>query len=148
MTKLMAGATPMSLEINPFCRTQPAFDPKMEDELIRRVVMNWHRKKSGHTRGSFLVPIEPDGFRITIVTPNDGDEFRGVFGPRPGAQGDTAVKHCSAPSSMFQPAKFVTVVVYSRESLEEDDSAVSSGADFEIVSILTSPQLRKMKIHI
>ena len=116
-------------------RSSHSYTTLSDRRVISLVESNFHRARPGYRRGVVLVPVPCEGFFTATVQLQEGDLLEGGFFPR--VSGEMPRKGLRACKGGKSPAKYVEIVLYSRETLEEDGD-VSSGADWEIVSINAS----------
>jgi len=111
------------------------------DALTRAVECNWEKRKPGYRDGVVTVPIRGDGFFTcpTILLCED-DIFEGAYVAR--HPGETPrktffVSRTNKKCVVRKPslASHVDVVLYSRETLAENDEE-RTGADWDIITIL------------
>lgn len=111
--------------------------------LIKRVLDAWDKRTPGYTDGVILVAVDPYDdrdyplFTDPVTTLQDGDTFTGVYTSR--YKGETPRKKLTIDSQGrdLTYAKFVRVVLYSREKLAEKDED-RTGCDWDIITILGS----------
>lgn len=110
--------------------------------LVELVRANFERRRPGYRPGVFLVPV-PAGegiFTTPVVDITPDDLFVTVYRPR--REGETPRKaskvarvNALGEERTPSPAKYVDVVLYSREVLEENDED-RTGCDWDIITIL------------
>ncbi len=117
-----------------------------DEEVLKRVFDNWHKRKPGYRDGVILIPIEPDGFFSSVIQLKEGDNLVGQFKAR--REGEKPRKSTFyAGSASKMPAKSVDIVLYRADVLAEDkDNGRSADSDWEIVSINASPTEEEMPI--
>lgn len=97
--------------------------------LIALVEENFSRAKQGYKEGVLLVPVPPEDFLSSTIPVTSETELRAVFQ----ARRDTEAKYLSVRAKGAKaPAKFVFIILYSKEVLGAD---ATTGADWEIISI-------------
>lgn len=106
-----------------------------DEELIKRISKNLDVARTGYREGVLLVPIEPEGFFSAVATLQTNDKLVGSFECR--RAGEEPRKSIFVQGNKA-PAKTVWVVLYAHHVLAEKAEA-ESDADYEIVSINTSP---------
>lgn len=107
-----------------------------EAELLDLVFTNFHRSTEGYRPGVRLVNVPPDRFMSGVMQLNEGDTLEGTFEAR--REGEAPRKVVTTPGREKLPARFVEVVLYHKDVLEEDPEYKAS-ADWEVISINASP---------
>jgi hypothetical protein len=125
----------LSVGINSFARRQTKDSPYSywtgsDEELLKRVrSAKASDIKPGYKDGVIIVPVDPDGFYSGVVELTGDSVITGHFGAR--RENEEPVLEVRATGHKV-PAKFVEVILYSKEAL---DGEVGSGADWDIISI-------------
>ena len=112
------------------------------DNLMSLVKENWDKKTPGFTDGCFEVPLPPAGFfagvvDLRTVSPDslNMSELHASFEARTGMEEEPMISvRCDAKHKA--PALKVRVICYSHELLGKE---ATTGADFELVTILAEP---------
>jgi hypothetical protein len=105
-----------------------------EAEIIRRTLesLGTDKDKQGYKPGVREVSVLPAGFFSGTVLLKGGEKLVGAYKPR--REGEAPRKQVGVVGGEKAPAKAVTIILYSHETLAENDEH-SCDADFEIVSI-------------
>ena len=104
--------------------------------LLQLIMENFEFHKKGYRDGVILVPLPCENFFSGVVQLQKGDLLSGVFDSR--REGEEPRKTVTAVGRRKLPAKYVEVVLYRRDVLEEDPSYRAS-AEWEVISINASP---------
>lgn len=105
------------------------------ETLVSEVKRNIQNYSAGYRVGVIIVPIDTKEIRTSIVELTEQTELRVSFESR--VPGESPRKHVRALVDQLPPAGGVGVVLYSHETLAEDNDC-SSDADWEIVTVLAS----------
>lgn len=111
-----------------------------ERHLVELVEANWERRIPGTRDGVVLVPVCPDNFLAGVRILVEGDSFECKFEARDPKEEPRKSTYGTFPKN---PAKSVSVVCYSWETLAEDDEELKAGEktfDYEIVTLLGSEE--------
>jgi hypothetical protein len=108
-----------------------------DNELIQRVKNNLDKAHPGYRDGVILVPVEPEGFFSAVTNLKASDSFSGSFSCR--REGEEPRKSIWMVGEKT-PAKTVWIVLYAHSVLSEKNEN-ESDADYEIVSVNTSPSV-------
>jgi len=103
------------------------------EEVVSRVLVSWYRLQQGYRPGVILVPVPPGGFYSTLVELKEGDKLEGEYVAR--VPGETPRKQIRVVGRGAASAKYVDIVLYQRDVLEEEGEP-TTGADWDIVTIL------------
>ena len=108
------------------------------EQLVTIVKECFDNATPGYKEGILCVPVPVDNFFSAVVQLKSGDRLEGEFVPR--VPTEDPRKHINAVEARRGklPAKYVEIILYSREALMEDPSHVSL-AEWEVVSINASP---------
>ena len=129
---------------NSFFRVAPFAVPG-EDEVIERVHSNWDLRKPGTGETGLdrkiLVPVSPDGFYVSMTPLRDDLPLKAEVVRRqphedPYVEIYLDVKDAERLGLDYIPAKFCDIVLYSKDTLLENNGERSSDADWEIVAVL------------
>ena len=107
-----------------------------ENELLDLLKKNHYSVKPGYRDGVLLVQVPAENFMSGVMQLSEGDALQGSFEAR--RKGETPRKVVTTPGREKLPARFVEVVLYHRNVLEEDPEYTAS-ADWEVISINASP---------
>ena len=112
-----------------------------EEELLCRVLDNWHHRHPGAGRLDcqkvVVVPVDPAGFVSSTVLVDEQTKLRAVFDRRqPHEDGFIRV---TAEGSR-EEAEFASVVLYSADTLLENEGTRSGDFDWEIVCLIAGPE--------
>lgn len=107
-----------------------------ESQLLSLIKENYIAIKPGYREGVVLVQVPCDNFMSGVMQLNRGDTLQGSFEAR--REGEVPRKVVTTPGREKLPARFVEVVLYHRDVLEEDPKYKAS-ADWEVISINASP---------
>ena len=107
-----------------------------ENELLDLLKKNHYSVKPGYRDGVLLVQVPAENFMSGVMQLNEGDALQGSFEAR--REGETPRKVVTTPGRKKLPARFVEVVLYHRNVLEEDPE-YTAAADWEVISINASP---------
>ena len=91
--------------------------------------------KPGYREGVLCIPVPHSMFRTGIIQLEPGMELAGGYEAR--REGEDPRKFVVAKGTKM-PAKYVEIILYNREVLEEDPE-YQAIADWEIISINASP---------
>lgn len=112
-----------------------------EDELLCRVLDNWQHRKPGAGRLDcekvVVVPVEPGGFVSSSVKVDEQSKLHAVFDRRQ-VQEDGFFRVTA--EGLREKAEFASVVLYSAETLEENDGKRSGDYDWEVVCLIAGPE--------
>lgn len=119
-------------------------------KVVEIVLENWHKAKPGKGEDSLdrkvLVPVPVDGFfcplrsKIVMGLPVQAEVSRRQEHEDPFVAKYVLHEDAVAHDSLVeQPAKLVEIVCFSREALSENDEKPSTDCDWEIVTILATP---------
>jgi len=114
-----------------------------EYELLALVYGGFNHATPGYRDGVILVPVAPDGFYSSTIQLKEGDKLAGEFSAR--REGEDPRKHVWVVDGEKIPAKRVEIVLYSHETLAEDNDN-EADADWEIVSINACPTTEEQPI--
>ena len=114
-----------------------------EQELLELVFENFHQSKEGYRDGVRLVTVSPDCFKSGVVQLNKGDVLQGTFEAR--KEGEVPRKVVTTTGRQKLPARYVEIILYRRDVLEEDPN-YTAAADWEIISINASPTNKAVPI--
>lgn len=104
--------------------------------LLNLVNDNLHTKKSKYRPDVLGITVPPEGFYSGIVVMKNGDRLTGIYAPR--KEGEEPRTQIGVVGGQKMPAKFVEIILYSREALAEGNEN-SLDVDWEIISINASP---------
>lgn len=102
--------------------------------LVKECRMN---AKQGYRNGVLEVQVDPENFYTSVVKLKSGDMFVGVYEPR--QNGEEPRKRIGVIGAVPMPAKAVTIILYHRDVLSENNER-STGADWEVISINANPE--------
>ena len=148
----MTHSTP-TIGINNFVRRQTAdsefthFEGSWE-RLAELVVENFDKAKPGYRDGVCLVPVPAEGFYCGVVELKEGDRLEGEYkARRPGEEPRKTIR-VSRPGdrSGKSACTHVDIVLYSRETLEENDEDCT-GKDWDIIALNGRTTEAEMPIH-
>jgi hypothetical protein len=125
------------IAINPFVLRQTPGSPYTHfdggwEKLVILVHENLDRSTQGYKKGVSLVPVPAEGFWSSTIAVTSETKLRALFSAR--REGENKFVSVRATGKK-EPAKYVFVVLYSREVLDENDEGSDSTAAWEIVSI-------------
>lgn len=127
----------MNIGISKFCEEN--FFKNLENRnslkmrILNDVELNWDKQKKGYRDGVVLVPANPEGFFCPLVRLVDGMFLNGKFSPR--IDGEEPRKKISVPNVPKTPAKFVDLVLYRKDVLEETHENTGD-FEWEIITVL------------
>jgi hypothetical protein len=107
-----------------------------EQELLTLVFDNFFSGRQGAREGILSIAVPPARFKSGVASLTTGDILQGTFEAR--REGETPRKVITTIGRKKLPARYVEVILYRRDVLEEDPSYTAS-ADWEIISINASP---------
>ncbi|MEL6761981.1 MAG: hypothetical protein AAFP04_16500, partial [Myxococcota bacterium] len=114
-----------------------------QEDLLALVQDHWHDREPGANRSSLdavvVVPVPVENFVCDSVLLSEATPLYATYSRR--ADGEDGYARVSAQGEP-EAAAFAGVVLYSKSALCENDGKRSSGADWEVVSIVTSPEPR------
>jgi hypothetical protein len=124
------------IKCNEFVKRQVAHSPFSYfqgtwEELEDLATQNFALCREGMSKGSRLVPVPEKGFFSSLVELTPETELIAKFAPRREGEASVLTVYARGPKV---PAKFVDIVLYSKEKLAENHEN-STDADWEIVSI-------------
>jgi hypothetical protein len=130
-----------TIGVNVFVLRQTAesrFSHYAGSSLVPLVEENFSQAKSGYRDGVLLVSVPPMDFYCGVVEVTPETTLQATFKAR--KEGEQPYIVVEAVDAKKLPAKVVEVVIYRRDTLlEEGPDAVSTEADWEIVSINARP---------
>jgi len=110
------------------------------EELLDRVRAGWPRRSPGQGREDLsqvvLVPVDPAGFVSSTVQVDESTTLHAVFDRR--QEGEDGFVRVTAEGDR-EPVGFASVVMYSASTLEENDGARTTDADWEVVCLVAGP---------
>jgi hypothetical protein len=112
-----------------------------EDELLDLVRAAWPERRPGAGRDDLtqvvVVPVPAQGFHATTVTVDEHTPLRAILDRRrPHEEPFIRVTADAEPA----PPRHAAVVLYSADTLAENDGARSSDAAWEVVCLLAGPE--------
>jgi uncharacterized protein DUF3228 len=109
------------------------------DDILTLVKQNWNKRLPGTGRKNLkevvVVPVPPTGFFTTTVPVDDETSLKANFGRRRPHE-EPYLSVMSEGEAI--PASFAKVVLYSHETLAENNEQ-SANTDWELVSLIASP---------
>ena len=112
-----------------------------EQELLCRVLDNWQYRKPGAGRLDcqkvIVVPVDPAGFVSSTVRVDENTKLHAVFDRRQPHEDGFVRVTAEGPR---EPAEFASVVLYSEETLLENEGARSGDFDWEVVCLIAGPE--------
>lgn len=106
-----------------------------DDWIIDLVVNNWEKRKKGYRNGVYLVPVPPQGFLSPVIRLEPNMVLMGSFKAR--TKNEEPRKKLLVPNIELQPAEYVDIVVYSKETLQETHDGIPPvDFDYEIITVL------------
>jgi hypothetical protein len=111
------------------------------EELLTRVLDSWHHRRPGAGRLDrdkvVVVPVDPAGFVSSTVRLDENTPLHARFERRqPHEEGYIRV----TAEGTREPADFASVVLYSAETLLENDGVRSGDFDWEVVCLIAGPE--------
>jgi hypothetical protein len=111
------------------------------EELLTRVLDSWHHRKPGAGRLDrekvVVVPVDPAGFvSSTVLVAEDTPLFAGFERRQEHEEGFIRV----TAEGPREDAQYASVVLYSAETLEENDGSRSGDYDWEVVCLIAGPE--------
>ncbi len=107
------------------------------DQLLERVCNGWSGRQPGAGRNNLeqvvVVPVDPDGFVANTVLVNEDTILHAHLDRR--QHGEDAFIRVTAEGQREKPT-FASVVMYSAETLTENDGTRSGDYDWEVVCLL------------
>ncbi len=107
--------------------------------LVSAVHSNWSKRVQGYTKGVLEIELNCEFSGVSCTSPTvqilPSDQLSACYEPR--IEGELPRKGISVLRSSHPPAKFCTVILYSREKLEEGGEK-TTGADWDVITILGS----------
>ena len=111
-----------------------------DEQLLDRVRANWDRRRPGAGRSDLsqvvVVPVEPDGFVSSTVRVTETTPLRAVFERRQPHEDGFVRVTAVGPR---EEARFASVVLYSADTLLENDGSRSGDFDWEVVCLIAGP---------
>jgi len=109
------------------------------DELIELVRENFDQAKPGYRDGVLVVPVPPQHFYSAVTVLEAGDKLVGEYKSRQEGETPRIEMRVERPDWLGKPeAKSVDIILYSHDTLAEDDDA-ETDADWEIIAINAFP---------
>lgn len=110
------------------------------DELLARVRSGWRKRRPGAGRPDLsqvvIVPVDPAGFVSSTVQVTEDTVLHAVFDRR--QAGEEGFVRVTAEGER-EPATFASVVLYSADTLTENNGRRSGDFDWEVVCLLAGP---------
>ena len=107
-----------------------------DNQLLALIKDDYICVKPGYREGVILVQVPCDNFMSGVMQLSSGDALQGSFEAR--REGEVPRKVITTPGRKKLPARFVEIVLYHKDVLEEDPEYTAS-ADWEVISINASP---------
>lgn len=107
-----------------------------DEQLITLIEEHFDNARQGYREGVLLVPVPAEGFFSGVVKLSEGDSLQGIFDSR--RPTEEPRKSVGVLNRNKLAAKKVDIVLYSRETMEEEEGYVAV-ADWEVISINASP---------
>lgn len=111
------------------------------DELLCRVLDNWQHRRPGAGRLDrqkvVVVPVDPAGFVSSTVRVGPDTPLHAVFDRRQEHEDGFIRVTAEGPR---EPADYASVVLYSAETLLENDGVRSGDFDWEVVCLIAGPE--------
>ena len=129
-----------SFAINDFARRHRADSPfsyfsGSDEELLELIRANFEKAEDGNQTGIKLVSVPAQGFFSGVVRVTPDTHLTAVFRTR--REGEEPFLEAQALKAEKLPAKYVTLVVYHRDTLGDDST---SEANWQLVSINASAE--------
>lgn len=110
------------------------------EELLERVRVRWLDRRPGAGRVDLtqvvIVPVDPSGFVSSTVCVDESTSLRAVFERRQAHEEGFVRVLAKGPR---EPAIHAAVVLYSAETLRENEGTRSGDWDWEVVCLLAGP---------
>ena len=111
-----------------------------EDDLLDRVRAGWDRRRPGAGRSDrsqvVLVPVTPDGFVSSTVLADETTPLTAVFDRRQEHEEGFIRVLADGPR---EEVRHASVVLYSADTLLENDGTRSGDYDWEVVCLIAGP---------
>ncbi len=133
------GWSDFALERHDGRKGAPTFDGSPE-ELLELVAAHWAERQPGLGRTDLsqvvVVPVPPERFRSSVVRVDEATPLRAELHRR--QEYEEPVLRVLATGGDTEPVASARVVLYSKDTLTENDGQRSTAADWEIVAVLAS----------
>lgn len=111
------------------------------EELLCRVLDNWQHRKPGAGRMDcekvVVVPVPADGFVSSTVKIDEQTTLHAIFDRRQAHEEGFVRVTAEGPR---EKPEYASVVLYSAETLEENDGTRSGDFDWEVVCLIAGPE--------
>ncbi len=112
-----------------------------DQELLRRIRAGWARRRPGQGRTDLsqvvIVPVDPAGFVGATVRVQEDTPLHARFERR--QRGEAGFVRVTAEGER-EPVRHAAVVLYSAETLQENEGRRTTDCDWEIVCLLAGPR--------
>lgn len=137
------------IHIHPFVRRQTPESHlthwlHSDEELLAVIRQGFPKAKQGYRDGVLEVPVNPMGFRTTIVKLEKGDVLTGSYLPR--VEGEEPRKTLTFKGRK-QYAERCIVILYRKDVLDEDNDNKHEGHEWSVISVNAMPTDEDAPMH-